>query len=514
MAASASPVELPTNRNSFHQAVFTSGDPNDRHYIPILSSQATNNAQSEVLYDPSQEKELSPYGGSSFSPITTRTPNSPRIKPKPLSMHSYTKSSLAPEMLELDGMSTAPTAPLPPLPPMPRHSAGNFELPATRPTSRYYENNHGPTFSKDTTLSSADEEMATDASATVSNAGTASTASTVDDVLASTDPQPSPKDFPLPQSGTDSKSARSSFSSTKQLAVAPPTSKFNRKPATALASRVVSLQAQEAQSRPTSGRNTPVRSRSQTPQPEPSPKTSPEAQPEMPPLPHSHSATSIPHVSKPPSLKPSKSNASMASLNNADNVTLYSALPSSIQHTPRLPYHAPRKSTQSLKSIHTQYDRKDNSPLPPQPLPKVEAPKPEFVQTEIARSESPKVEPLRVESPKPAPDQNPPSVEVVEKLEKPEPARLASQPKLGPSSGIASFMTANDTVIFRRFDEVHVQLLLCLQDEITELERELMKLDSASMTRGERDINRNRVLQELRKVVAEYGKFHRIFPGC
>ena len=69
-------------------------------------------------------------------------------------------------------------------------------------------------------------------------------------------------------------------------------------------------------------------------------------------------------------------------------------------------------------------------------------------------------------------------------------------------------MTANDTVIFRRFDEVHVQLLLCLQDEITQLERELMRLESAIMTRSDRDIERNRVIRELRKVVAEYGELH------
>ena len=94
------------------------------------------------------------------------------------------------------------------------------------------------------------------------------------------------------------------------------------------------------------------------------------------------------------------------------------------------------------------------------------------------------------------------------RIEKPETARLAPQPRPLPSSGISSFMTANDTVIFRRFDDVHVQLLLCLQDEITQLERELMGLESASMTRSDRDIERSRVIRELRKVVAEYGESH------
>ena len=41
---------------------------------------------------------------------------------------------------------------------------------------------------------------------------------------------------------------------------------------------------------------------------------------------------------------------------------------------------------------------------------------------------------------------------------------------------MASFMTNTSTMVFRRFDDVHVKLLLCLQDEIGQLERELMRL--------------------------------------
>ena len=105
-----------------------------------------------------------------------------------------------------------------------------------------------------------------------------------------------------------------------------------------------------------------------------------------------------------------------------------------------------------------------------------------------------------------------PVIEKPEKarIEKHEAARLTPQPRAGPGTGISSFMTANDTVIFRRFDEVHVQLLLCLQDEITQLERQLMKLESAVMTRADRDMERSRVIRELRKVVAEYGRSRRL----
>lgn len=68
-------------------------------------------------------------------------------------------------------------------------------------------------------------------------------------------------------------------------------------------------------------------------------------------------------------------------------------------------------------------------------------------------------------------------------------------------------MTTNQTIIFRRFDDVHVQLLLCLQDEISELETKLNQLDGANMTRTERTVERMQVIRELRRLVTEYGEF-------
>lgn len=67
-------------------------------------------------------------------------------------------------------------------------------------------------------------------------------------------------------------------------------------------------------------------------------------------------------------------------------------------------------------------------------------------------------------------------------------------------------MTFNNTVIFRRFDEVHVQLLLFLQDEITQLEQQLRALDGSGTTSAERTPEKARVLREMAKVVSEYGK--------
>ena len=73
---------------------------------------------------------------------------------------------------------------------------------------------------------------------------------------------------------------------------------------------------------------------------------------------------------------------------------------------------------------------------------------------------------------------------------------------------MAHFMTSTSTVIFRRFDDVHVKLLLCLQDEIGQLEKELMRLDGASSAPGgvDKGVARVKVMRELRREVAEYGE--------
>jgi hypothetical protein len=79
---------------------------------------------------------------------------------------------------------------------------------------------------------------------------------------------------------------------------------------------------------------------------------------------------------------------------------------------------------------------------------------------------------------------------------------------------IASFMTEKNTLVFRRFDDVHVRLLLCLQSEISQLEKELSMLGSSTSqgNSAEKMAQTMRVLRELRRVVAEYGK-HVVSPG-
>ena len=75
-------------------------------------------------------------------------------------------------------------------------------------------------------------------------------------------------------------------------------------------------------------------------------------------------------------------------------------------------------------------------------------------------------------------------------------------------------MTRNKTTIFRRFDDVHVRLLLHLQDEISSLEKQLLDLDrdldldlQTDTKQGDRIGAKASVMRELRKAMAEYGTF-------
>ena len=478
MATLASPVELPTSRNSY-QYVGYGDDIKNPQWIPILR-------KTESQCDPSQEKELSPYTGASFSPIPTYTADSPDQRPKPSSIHSYSRSSVAPETVEFDAISPPPPVPLPPLPPIPQESSKptNIELPATRPTSRYYEKTHITGMSGDATVTSTDTETTVDMSRTESNAGTSTT---TDDAPSQQAPVAVKDETPVrPPPAVEEeapslypRSTRSSYSSSKKYSIGPPTSKFNRKPAPALPSRITSLQSEANASLATPiWKTTPGHSRSQTPAPSPRLATAQQEQP----LNLSSSPATSPK--KASSIKPTSSNASLASRSSSDN----SPPPAVSTSTPgtQRPIHLPQKSTASAKSQQTKSDLKGLAPSLP----------PAITMQQKGRdgvAAQPEQTPV-IEKPENA------------RIERPETARLAPQPRLGPSSGISSFMTANDTVIFRRFDEVHVQLLLCLQDEITQLERELMRLETAVLTRSERDIERSRVMKELRKVVAEYGK--------
>lgn len=75
---------------------------------------------------------------------------------------------------------------------------------------------------------------------------------------------------------------------------------------------------------------------------------------------------------------------------------------------------------------------------------------------------------------------------------------------------MAEFMATRKTTVFRRFDDVHVRLLLHLQDEISALETELLKLEDAGPERPDKIIGKTNIMQELRKALVEYGEFCQI----
>ena len=464
MAALASAVELPTHRDSYQPPEADDNIKNPR-WIPVLRKTDSVKATSPKS-EPSQEKELSPYTGASFSPIPKSTPTSPKVRPvasRTTSVHSYSKSSTAPEILPVSKADPIPDLPpLPPPPPIPPSAQAqyNVELPATRPTSRFFESYHIPTLSGNDTVASTDTEATADTSATDS---TATTASTVEDGAAPPAAVTADKEdssallVPL--------SSRSSISSAKRLyTVSPPTSKYARKPVAGSG---------------LSTHTTPAHSRTHTGLLLSSPKVPPEEPQPIVPQPSSPSATPKPAGS----LHPTPSNVSLASQKSSDKAATATApAPPSTQENLATPSH-PHRASSLGHGIKQPSARKPETPSA--------TPKPEHLQPGPKSPEK--------DNPKPNAD-----------LQRPEQARLKTPSAQTGKVGIASFMTANNTVIFRRFDEVHVQLLLTVQDEITQLERELMRLDSVKMTRGERDVERSRVLRELRKVVAEYGKLHRL----
>lgn len=88
-----------------------------------------------------------------------------------------------------------------------------------------------------------------------------------------------------------------------------------------------------------------------------------------------------------------------------------------------------------------------------------------------------------------------------------EPERYIGYP------GLVSHMTETQNLIFRRFDDIHVRLLLYLQDQITQLETALREMDEQNVEergyhngtfREDLDPLRVDILQRLRILVGEY----------
>ena len=155
--------------------------------------------------------------------------------------------------------------------------------------------------------------------------------------------------------------------------------------------------------------------------------------------------------------------------------------PPSVKHKP------PRKSMESRPTTpRSIYDSQQPTPAPTTPLPQLP---PEAFTANNSRRQS------------------------VRTINRPAESHIASAsivsiPRPSDHAEMADFMSRKSTVIFRRFDDVHVKLLLCLQDEISGLEEQLFALEQDAHENSiDRPGQKMRVMRELRRVVAEYGKF-------
>lgn len=469
MATVMAPVELPTGRRSYLNTGPTA-DIHDPNWIPVL------NGTTYTPPSPSVEKEVSPYQQASFSPSASFSlfPNqAPSPKPRQSPSNNDTKSPSAPASILSD---SRPQSAQEIVEPMPAISGALIDQPRRehqrRPTS-----------------ASEEEKISVGAEAPaelVSAPGTDEGSSVVGE-QSSNAPEHSVDD------GGVSQSSRSSMMSTRKTGVAPPTSKYNRKPVTSMGTSI--------------GRPSFVPSLPQTPHESPrlAPANTMASMPTA--MPQSSSASILQPLPSPkqmpldlpappepvttPKLVAAKSNASdrrqRALHSHPSNISLRHHSSSDeaegASKPPMVP-HKPRKSTDSRTTPRsTMYDSLTPTPAPTAPLPQLpaQAQRPSTRGSDARRSPRPPAE---------------------------EPVPAFSGFKSFDHSRLASYMTNENTVIFRRFDDVHVRLLLCLQDEISQLESELLDLESATAlgSASEKLLQRSKVLRELRKVVAEYGK--------
>ena len=430
---------------------------------------------------PTVEKELSPYQNASFPPSASFSLFSNQAaspKPRPGISHNYSKSSLAPESVSSESRSQSPQEPVEPVPAISEAiRAAHPERPGhhRRPTSM----GGASIEEKISVRTETPGEM-------ISGSSTDGTSSVVEDQAASN-----------PESTSDeamiSPSSRSSMTSTRKAPVFPPTSKYNRKPVSMAHSITPSI------NRPSfvpSLPQTPAESPRLGPTVPVIPAATPMAQ--LPPSPRLVPLEPPPEPeSTTPKLQAMKSSASerrqRALHSHPSNLSLRSRRNSSsddaeIISKPPSVRHKPRKSTDSRPTTprSTIYDSQTPTPAPTAPLPQL----PPQARRPSTHGNGPRKSPL---------------------LPSETPVPSLHQFKPSEHSELASFMTSENTVVFRRFDDVHVRLLLCLQDEIAQLEKEILELENPNSqgNASEKLLKRTRVLRELRKVVAEYGEcFH------
>ncbi|KIX10016.1 uncharacterized protein Z518_01097 [Rhinocladiella mackenziei CBS 650.93] len=465
MATVIAPVELPTSRRSYFNTDPTP-DIHDPNWIPVLDSAAFKSSS------PSIEKEASPFGHASFSLFPATSSNSP--KPRPGFSHNYSKSSLAPESIaSSDSRSQSPQDGVDP-----SSSLGGPVQPAqNEPRGQHRRQTSTGDASSEEKIS-VGTEAAGEGPSAPSTDGTASVA----------EERTSSRQEPRQDQHEDSLAnvnGRSSMTSTRRTTVLPPTSKYNRKQvapmATSMArpSLIPSL-PQTPQDSPRLGPSVPVGVTSiPVVQALPSPKLPPTDPPQPP--------------ESTPRLGPAKSSASerrqRALHSHPSNISMRSqrnSLSEDIDIIPKPPSvrHKPRKSADSRATTprSTIYDSQVPTPAPTTPLPQL-PPQARRPSTRENGSQRP--------AQTPGDDPVPSTISNIRALEH---ARMAA------------FMAEKNVIVFRRFDDVHVRLLLCLQDEISLLEQELLKLENSTSagSPSEKMVQKTRVLRELRKLVAEY----------
>ncbi len=491
MATDTAPIELPTGRRSYISPARDAPNVHDPSWIPVL-----NNVDLQKLSE-YMEKEATPQTPTAnYSPFPPRPP-SPKQKP-PLH-HNYSKSSLAPEAVvpELEAEPLPPRT-SPPLPPrvFPRKDASSPSPIATDPSSQHLR------VTSDVPSSDGQETVTSDSADVSAAPSTIGTASLLEEQYYTLPDAPIAKeDIQPPQI----MSGRSSVASNRTKSSAmPPTSKYNRKPVNSMAS-----------GRPSTIRSQPVSPR-ESPRMSPQPTSNfpiPSAEPlPSPQIPYGGEPPPMPDVAtRIQSVRSTSSDRRQKALrSHPSNVSLHSQARSRANSTsddervaPKVPSvrHKPRKSTDSRGGISrsprgTIYDAQIPTPAPTTPLPQL-PPEARTRPITTAPATSSTTRDSHV-------------TKQTQSIQSPLEARIvphAIPARASDHTRMASFMTTRSQVIFRRFDEVHVKLLLCLQDEIAQLERELTTLEGGAPSADHNTGSKTRVMQELRRIVAEYGEF-------
>ena len=492
MATETAPIELPAHRRSYISPVRESPNVNDPNWIPVLSDVDLQKLSQYV------EREVTPQTPTAtYSPFPPRPSSPPKQRP-PL-QHNYSKSSLAPESV----VSELEAEPLPPRTssPLPPRISSRKNVTSPSPLSADPSSQHLRHTSADAPSSDGQETVTSDGAADASAApSTIGTESLLEGQYYTLPDAPITKEDIQP---AQIMSGRSSVASNRtKSSVMPPTSKYNRKNVASSAGRPPTIRSQPVT--PHESPRISPQALSTAPLPASEPLPSPQ-------VPFGGEAPPIPDMSaKIQTRKSSTSDRRQRALHShPSNVSLHSQARSRANSAseeegiaPKVPSvrHKPRKSTDSRPGTSrsprsTIYDAQTPTPAPTTPLPQLP---PE----------------ARTRPTTPAPTR--PTTRdghVSKQIQPPPEAHLPSHSvptKTSEHTRMMSFMTTTSQVIFRRFDDVHVKLLLCLQDEIAQLEQELMTLESGAPVTGDKTGQKMRVMRELRRVVAEYGESHPI----